>query len=271
MSRAFAPRRKVTCSICKETGHNMRTCPFGYADHFEPVECQLVNTRQYEPCYRFDPICFLNEPLVAELLPVDTVECILLDTTNLDLLADTASKASKLLPIKKRVMFSDKAPQICVFYAPLSENKSPAKLPFRFGEDEDDAEDLKIKALSLLNKQINTLCPKVNDHALRRSVKAMPKSMVAIEQKKNFKCRIDPIKFVMGELLTSTTVMEDLKLFPKDVLEKSRALIQGIIVELNEGREVYPLYESGSKIKKPHIELLENRSRIIELYLKTLK
>ena len=75
----------------------------------------------------------------------------------------------------------------------------------------------------------------------------------------------------MCELLTSATVMEDLKLFPKDVLEKSRALIQDVIVELNEGREVYPLYESGSKIKKPHIGLLENRSRIIELYLKTLK
>ena len=75
----------------------------------------------------------------------------------------------------------------------------------------------------------------------------------------------------MGELLTSSTVMEDLELFPKETLEKANALIQDIIVELNEGREVYPLYESGSKIKKPHIGLLENRSRIIELYLKTLK
>ena len=272
MACAFAPRRTVTCSICKETGHNMRTCPFGYADHFEPVECQLVNARQFEPCYRFDPIFFLNEPLVAELLPLDTVECILLDTSNLDLLADTAAKASKLLPKRRKmVMFSDKAPQICEFEANLSENKSPAKLPIIFGEDKDDAEDMKLKALSLLNKEINTLCPKVNDHKLRRSVKAMPKSMVAIEQKKNFECRIDPIKFVMGELLTSTTVMEDLKLFPKDVLEKSRALIQGIIVELNEGREVYPLYESGAKIKEPNIGLLEIRSRIIELYLKTLK
>ena len=103
MACAFAPRRTVTCSTCKETGHNMRTCPFGYADHFEPVECQLVHARQFEPCYRFDPVCFLNE-----LLPIDTVNCILLDTTNLDLLADTATKASKLLPIKKKVMFSDK-------------------------------------------------------------------------------------------------------------------------------------------------------------------
>ena len=268
MSVQNAPRRRtVTCSICKETGHNRRTCPFGYADHFQPVECQLVNNRQFEPCYRFDPVCLLTEP-------VDTVKCILLsdlDTSNLNLLASTASSTSTKLPIKKKLRFSDNAPQICEFDAPLSENKSPAKLPRIFGEDKDDAEDLKLKALSLLNKQINTLCPKVNDHALRRSVKAMPKSMVAIEQKKNFKCRIDPIKFVMGELLTSATVMEDLKLFPKDVLEKSKALIQDIIVELNEGREVYPLYESGSKIKKPHIGLLENRSRIIELYLKTLK
>ena len=266
----------------------MRTCPFGYADHFEPVECQLVNARQFEPCYRFDPIFFLNEPLVAELLPVDTVECILLDTTNLDLLADTAAKASKLLPIKKKVMFSNNAPQIREFYAPLSENESHPKLPIIFGEDEDDDEDLERNALSLLNKQINMLCPKVNDYEMLprqvlaadeirillyrgRSVKVMPKSKVAIEKKKNFECRIDPIKFVMGELLTSATVMEDLKLFPKDVLEKSRALIQGIIVELNEGREVYPLYESGAKIKEPNIGLLEIRSRIIELYLKTLK
>jgi hypothetical protein len=60
-------------------------------------------------------------------------------------------------------------------------------------------------------------------------------------------------------------------IFPKDLLEKSRALIQDIIVELNEGREVYPLYESGVKIKQPNIGLLETRSKVIELYLKTLK
>jgi len=159
----------------------MDTCPFGYADHFEPVECQLVNTRQFEPCYRFDPVCFLNE-----LLPVDTGNCILLDT-NLDLLADTATKASKLLPKReKRVMFSDKAPQIREFDAPMSENECPP-LPWPIdGEDIDDDEDLKLNKLSLFNKQINTLSPKVNDHVLRRSVKVMPKLMVAKEQKINY-------------------------------------------------------------------------------------
>ena len=256
MSRAFAPRRTVTCSICKETGHNMRTCPFGYADHFAPVECQLVNTRQFEPCYRFDPVCILLSDL---------------DTSNLNLLADTASSTSTKLPIKKKLRFSDNAPQICEFDAPMSENTSPAKMPFRFGEDKDDAEDLKLKALSLLNTQINTLCPKVNDHELRRFVRIMPNSMVSKAQKINYTRRIEPIKFVMGELLLSETVMEDLKFYPKDVLEKSKALIQNIIVELNEGRKVYPLYENAFMINKTHIELLETRSRIIELYLKILK
>ena len=233
----------------------MRTCPA----RVKPVECRLVdpaiNTHRFEPCYRFDPVSLLLSAV---------------DTSNLDLLADTTTKASKL-SIKKKLRFSDNAPQICEFDAPMSENKSPVKMPRIFGEDIDDDEDLKLMELSVLNKLINTFSQKVNDHALRRSVKVMPKSEVAIEQKKNFKCRNNPIKFVMGELLTSATVMEDFELYPKDVLEKSRALIQDIIVELNEGREVYPLYESGSKIKKPHIGLLENRSRIIELYLKTLK
>jgi len=268
----------MPCKICREFGHNKRTCVRLYVQINEPVVCRL------------------RDNVLAELLPV---ECILLDTSNLDLLADTASKASKLLPIKKRVMFSNNATsfyiqdasnnkihfvtteyvghagtvpaKICEFDAHLSENESHPKLPIIRGEDKDDAEDLKLKELSLLNKEINTLCPKVNDHELRRSERIMPKSKVAIEQKKNFKSRINPIKFVMGELLTSKTIMEDLELFPKDALEKTRALIQDIIVELNEGREVYPLYESSAKIKLPNIGLLEKRSRIIELYLKTLK
>ena len=254
MTSSGPPRRTVTCSICEKTGHNMRTCPA----RVKPVECRLVdpaiNTRRFEPCYRFDPVCLLLSDV---------------DTSNLDLLAESAS--SNKLPIKKRVMFSDNAPQICEFEAPLSENKSPAKMPFRFGEDKDDAEDLKLKALSLLNKQINTLCPKVNDHELRRFVRIMPNSMVSKAQKINYTCRIEPIKFVMGELLLSETVMEDFKLYPKETLEKANALIQDIIVELNEGREVYPLYENAFKINKTQIGLLESRSKIIELYLKILK
>ena len=55
--------RTVTCSICKKTGHNRRTC----RAHVKPVECRLVdpalNTRRFEPCYRFDPVCLLTEPL----------------------------------------------------------------------------------------------------------------------------------------------------------------------------------------------------------------
>jgi hypothetical protein len=285
--------RTITCSICKETDHNMRTCPFGYVDHFKRTNYSLADPSHmedllvseltqampakclFEPCYRFDPVFLLTEPLVAEVLPIDTVKCILLsDVSSRHLLSANASEKSEL-PVKKKFRFSDKLaiwsrPELkpWEFNAPMSENMSPDKMAVVFGEDKDDEEDIKLNALSAMNKVINTLCPKVNGLRSRGSESIMSKAMVAKEQQKNYMRRNNPIEFVMGEILTSTKVMEDLVNFPKKVLEKVCALIQDIIVEFNEeGREVYPLYESHAKIKKNNIKLLKDRIGIIEIYL----
>ena len=293
-TKTFNTRSK--CSLCKETGHNIRTCPFGYREHFEPVECHLLDKNfhntcpfgytdyfeqvdcsfnsptnpqltgtqqisQISPCCNFEIVRRLNEPLFAELLHPQSV-----DTFNLILLSDVAYSVA-YLPIKKKVNFSNESPKILEFSTPMSENASLPKIPKVPLEDKDDVEDTKLKMISVLNREKNTLCPNVNNHELRRNTKIMKKSVVSEKKKQNYFMRVNPVKFVMGELLSSSRPKEDLIHYPKDILEKVILLIQNVILELNAGREVYPLYESSTNIKKVNIRFLEIRKGMIELYI----
>ena len=227
----------------------------------EAVTCRLVNPND-----------------VAELLSMLTSHCVetfqeteplltgLCESNPEQNLVTLAYTASHMPYLKPKLRFSE--PEIREFEGELSDNAKVLPLPRVIGEDCDDDEDFDLKKQSMYNKYKNTFCSKVNDHVLRESTTIISKRKVAEAKNKNYMSRNEPVKFVMGRLITSTTIENDMDLFTNEFLYMVRNMIHIVITQLKDGREVYPLYKNSISIKKVNIPLLFNRIQCINRYLK---
>jgi hypothetical protein len=177
---------------------------------------------------------------------------------------------------KKSVRFNDKN-IVTTFDAPLSENHNPkvkekydpkdvsefrASTGKWWDENEDETNDL-----YNLNMDINGLCPLVNDHDQLRKTTFATKMDIYEAKLLNYHQYPNPFKFLLGEFL-STKATPFLMKYSENIAKKLKDMIEKIIDDFENDRiEVYPFYQSGTRILKENMGLLRSRINIINKYL----
>ena len=79
----------------------------------------------------------------------------------------------------------------------------------------------------------------------------------------------NPLRFLMGILLTSSNIMNDISKLELNTLNEVKSMIDLVIEDFETDKiDFYMLYEYGACLKKEHILMLKNKLGFINSYIK---
>ena len=264
------------CSLCEDKTHMRPQCPFGYLDDIKAkIDDQDLLNKFRLIAKGYKPMLVCTAYPIVECCEVRTIPEVV--STSKDkpkgLLRKSSPSEKKM---KKSVRFSD-CDNVSTFDAPLSENYNPKVQEkyhpkdvsqFRaskgkwWDDDEEETNDI-----YNINKEINRLSPRVNDFEQYRTTTFKSKNAIQESKLQNYDKYPNPMKFLLGEFLVAKATPFLKKYSPK-IAKHLKVMIEKILSDFeNEMIEVYPFYQSGTRILKTNMEFLKARVKIIDRYL----